>query len=103
MVKTLQVLLAALVAYVGTRSSRMPATYVQWIKICSFALIPPVCLDLVQYLAAVHITGELFAYFALYATVVAAAGSLLNLNRRALEISTAGTSLWLQYCDLIGK
>ncbi len=91
-VKTLQVLLAALVAYTVTRSRRMPATYVQWIKVCSFALIPPVCLDLVQYLTAVRIPGGLFAYFALYAAAVVAAGSLLNLNRRALEISAAGTS-----------
>jgi hypothetical protein len=69
-VKLLQVLILALVTYAGSRCLSVSISYGQCFRICSFAIVPPVCLDLFQYFTAVNVPGELPAYFALYGIIV---------------------------------
>jgi hypothetical protein len=81
--KALQVFILAAAAYAAARFVAVCTTYGQWLRICSFAMIPPVCLDLFQYLTTVNVPGGLPVYFALYGALVLLAGRSLYLSQHA--------------------
>ncbi len=81
--KALQVIILAAVAYAAARFVSVRTTYGQWFRICAFAMVPPVCLDLFQYLTTVNVPGGLLAYFTLYVALVLLAGRNLYLIQHA--------------------
>jgi hypothetical protein len=68
--KLIQALLFGLIPYFGAQSGPAPPTYGQAFKIATFAMIPPVLMDLLANSAQMRIGTAMAAYFILYLVLI---------------------------------
>ena len=88
-VKTVQVLLFALIPFLWARRSNIPATYGEAVKLSVFGMAVPVLLGAVSTYSGLTISGWFYIYFALYAgLMVLAASGLVSRLRAAAEPSS---------------
>ena len=91
-VKTVQMLIFALIPFLWARRSKIPVTYGQAVKLSVFGMAAPVLLGAVSAYSEIKISGWFYIYFGLYAGLMAlAARDLVN----SLRVST-GPSFEIQ-------
>jgi hypothetical protein len=80
--KLVHALILALVPFLWARYSSASLTYRQAFKIASFAMIPPVMLDLFQYFSGTKVPAAFFVYFGLYLVLLVVAAREVVLDAR---------------------
>jgi hypothetical protein len=87
-VKTIQMLIFALIPFLWARRSKIPVTYGQAVKLSVFGMAAPVLLEAVSVYSGIKIPGWFYIYFGLYAgLMVLAARDLVNSLRASIEPS----------------
>jgi hypothetical protein len=82
-VKTIQMLILALIPFLWARYSRIPVTYGQAVKLSVFGMAAPVLLGAVCAYSGIKISGWFYIYFALYVGLLVLATSDLVKSLRA--------------------
>jgi hypothetical protein len=80
--KLVQALILALVPFLWARYSSVQPIYGQAFKIASFAMVPPVMLDLFQYFAGTKVPAAFLVYFGLYLVLLVVAAREVVLDAR---------------------
>jgi len=87
-IKTIQMLIFALIPFLWARYSKIPLTYGQAVKLSVFGMALPVLLGAVSAYSEVNISGWFYIYFGLYAGLMAlAARDLVKSLRDSTEPS----------------
>jgi hypothetical protein len=87
-VKTIQMLIFALIPFLWARRSRIAVTYGQAVKLSVFGMAAPVLLGAISAYSGIKISGWFYIYFGLYAgLMILAAGDLVKSMRASTEPS----------------